>query len=346
MVTAGSGSDGLGNKMTAPSQRVKLNKTICLTILIFAAALLAGCGGGGGGGGGSASTTTGTLNGVVDRGAVARVSGAQAGRSALVTALASAQVTVATGGSTYLATANTSGYYQLTGIPAGNFIETTATSGSIILKAFANVAAGQTTTKNINARTTAAAMVYKQLTTGVASDISVIEDSTVITPVETEIETALAASTYNYNTVYSGTNCQTAVATLNSCIGSHSASMPTLGLAYPAPCASVSDVDFRADTFYIEISFADTFVMNTSTLNVTLKMDNGAAQDITSYFQAVSSTALRSTGLYAFNRTLFVLASNDHSRMMKITVSMKDMGGNSGTANAAFTVYPVAPPSQ
>jgi len=336
-----------GIKMIASTAHVKLNKTICLTILIFAAAaLLAGCGGGGGGGGGAAAPTTGTINGVVDRGAVARVSGVQAGRSALVTPLASAQVTVATGGSTYMATANASGYFQITGIPAGNFIETTATAGTITLKAYADIGVGQTITKNINARTTAAAMVYKQLTTGVASDISVIENSTAITPVETEIENGLAASTYNYNTVYTGTNCQTAVADLNSCIGSHSTSKPTLGLAYPAACASVSDVDFRSDTFYIEISYSDTAAMNTSALSVTLKMDNDTAQDITSYFHAVSSTALRSTGLYVFNRTLFELPSNDHSRLMKITVSMKDMTGNTGTANAAFTVYPVAPPSQ
>lgn len=121
---------------------------------------------------------------------------------------------------------------------------------------------------------------------------------------------------------------------------------PTLAVAYPQSGALVSDVDFRNEAFYIQISYTDSSPVDMNSLNVTLKMDDDAAQDITSYFQKVNDTTIKSSGLYAFNRTLFELASNDHAREMTVNVTAKDTYKNAGSASGAFTVYPDSPPSQ
>lgn len=89
--------------------------------------------------------------------------------------------------------------------------------------------------------------------------------------------------------------------------------------------------------------------MDISSLVVTLKMDSGAAQDITSYFSKTSETAIQSSNLYQFTRTLFDLPSNTATRTMTVTVTIKSLQNATGTTTASFTVYPdlggLIPPS-
>ena len=118
---------------------------------------------------------------------------------------------------------------------------------------------------------------------------------------------------------------------------------PGLSVTQPRAGDQVSDVDFRAENFYIEITHAAP--LNMSSFSVHFSMDGGTAQDITSYFSDVNATTLRSGNLYQFTRTLFVLASNDHSRNMFVSVSAESTTGVAGTATRSFVVYPVAPPS-
>jgi len=86
--------------------------------------------------------------------------------------------------------------------------------------------------------------------------------------------------------------------------------------------------------------------MDFSSLSVTFKMDDGTAQNISQYFKQTYATTIRSNSLHDFIDTLFALSSNDVSRTMTVSVTLKDKSANKGTATASFIVYPAAPPSQ
>jgi hypothetical protein len=120
-------------------------------------------------------------------------------------------------------------------------------------------------------------------------------------------------------------------------------STPIVSLSSPTPTSSISDVDFRAESFDIRFSYSDTSAMDPSTLSVTLKMDNGAAQNISSYFSQTNSTTIQSSNIYQFTRTLFDLPSNTVSRTMTITASIRSQAGITGTTSSSFTVYPLSP---
>lgn len=311
---------------------------LLIGIITAALALICGCGGGGSG---PAPVTTGTLRGYVDMGAVAR----QAGRSAELTPMAAAQLTFAYASASYTAAADDNGYFQVE-LPPGDFIEVTAAKNNVSLKCFANVTLGQATTKNVNARTTAAAMVHKRLVAAGAAtpqSITTIENATIISPVETEVETGLVGGNYVYNTVYSGVNV-TAVINKIQAGGSFTDSTPPVAaLSYPAQSAEVSDVDFRAEAFYIQFSYSDANGLYTGAMRVTLSMDGGAAHDITNYFSLQNGTQIRSANLYQFTRTLFGLPSNNTARTMTVNLHAEDLSGNAAAATGTFTVYPLAP---
>ena len=116
--------------------------------------------------------------------------------------------------------------------------------------------------------------------------------------------------------------------------------VPSVSLASPAPGSTVSDVDFRAEAFAIQINYSNASAMNFSTLSVTLKMDNGAPQDITAYFSKTSETVIQSSNLNEFNQTLFVMSTNEVTRTMTVTVTIKSLENATGTTTASFTVYP------
>ncbi|MEW6203566.1 MAG: hypothetical protein AB1546_16450 [bacterium] len=118
---------------------------------------------------------------------------------------------------------------------------------------------------------------------------------------------------------------------------------PVVNMTVPAPNSSVSDVDFQSEAFYIQFSYNDASPIATGTLSVTMKMDNGAAQDITSYFSQTDSSSIKSSNLYNYTRTLFLLQANDTSRTITINATIQDSAQNTGTASASFTVYPVGP---
>lgn len=118
---------------------------------------------------------------------------------------------------------------------------------------------------------------------------------------------------------------------------------PSFTLASPAPNSSVSDLDFRAETFVIRFNYSNASAMNPGTLSVTMKMDNGSEQNITSYFSQTSATTIQSSNIYQFTRTLFDLPSNAVTRTMTLSASIKSQAGITGTSTASFTVYPVTP---
>ncbi len=303
-----------------------------------------GCGGGGGGTAAAGNPTTGSIRGYIDRGAVARVTG----RSGAVTPLA-ATVTVKSGAQIINYT-STNGYFDIPGITPGNFVEAVATSGSVTLKGYYNIAAGRTVTKNIDARTTAAGMIYEHVkgTANAPTDISNVENSGQIADVEAEIETALATQNYSYTTIFNGPTVAAVVSNINNGASLNDTTAPTLTITYyQTEPGKVVDVDFHSPTtFYIQIGYSDTQAMDFSSLSVTFKMDDGTAQNISQYFQQTNSTTIRSYGLHDFIDTLFALPSNDVSRTMTVSVSLKDKSANKGTATTSFIVYPAAPPSQ
>ncbi len=326
---------------------MKLTRIFLITgLLALSITAMNGCGGGGGGGGGTGggSPTTGAIRGYVDKGAVARV----AGRSAPVTPVA-ATITVKSGTQVVNYT-STNGYFDISGITPGNFVEVTATAGYIVLKGYFTIVAGQIVTKNIDSRTTAAGMIYEHVkdTTNAPTDISNVEDSGQIADVETEIETALAAQNYSYTSIYNGATVATVVNNINNGASLNDTTAPTLTITYyQTEPGKVVDVDFHSSTtFYIQIAYSDAGAMDFSSLNVTFKMDDGTAQDISQYFQQTNSTTVRSSGIDAFIDTLFALPTNDVARTMTVSVSLKDKSGNKGTATTSFIVFPAAPPSQ
>ena len=315
-----------------------------ITAILIMLVLLAGCGGGGGGGGTVA--TTGTLQGYVDQDTVARA----AGRGAGLSGISGATVTAVVNGTNYTDTADSNGYFQIAGVPAGSYIPVTATGGGITLKAYVNVTGGATTTKNLSARSTAAAMIYDKmvansLTASAPASPDIMDSSSLTPPVETEIETALSAGTFDYNTVLAGGNVSAAIARIQSGASFSDKTAPAVSLASPGAGVQISDVDFRSETFNLQMGYSDATPAYTSSLSVALSMDGGANQDITGYFSLADAATISSSDLYQFTRTLFDLPSNDTTRTMTLRMSVDDASGNKTIASWSFTVYPLAPPS-
>lgn len=270
-----------------------------------------------------------------------------AGRGAALQAVSGASVTIVAGGETAMKTTNPSGWFSASGLPAGNYAEATAVFSGNTMKAFYDIPAGGTASKNINSRSTAASMVYLQLKNqgkSTPSSISPIENLVLIEGVETEIETALQNSTYNYNTQYASASVQAVINRIDSGGSFSDTTAPSLSAQTPESGALVSDVDFRSENFSVVFIYFDSYPMYFSSLIATLKMDDGNPQDISSYLN-LDSTTISSDDIYEFNRTLFDLPSNDVSRTMTITISVEDMSGNTGAGSVQFTVYPVSPPS-
>jgi len=118
---------------------------------------------------------------------------------------------------------------------------------------------------------------------------------------------------------------------------------PVLTMSNPEPDGRVSDMDFHSGNFYMQFSYNDGSPMVISTLSVTMKMDTGSAQDITSYFSQTDSSTIKSSNLYNYTRTLFMLQTNDTSHSIAVTISIQDTAQNTGNTSAGFTVYPVGP---
>lgn len=310
-------------------------------IALFAL-IATGCGGGGGNGG--VATPTGSVQGYVDTGAVARI----AGRSAALTPVSGATIVASTGAR---ATSGNNGFFTLNGIPAGNYISITATKGSLTLKSYINVTAGTTITKNIDARTTAAGMIYEKLrdqslTASAPADPASIESSELASDIETEIETAINADSFNYSTVASGASVSEAVSRISSGGSLTDRTPPEITFSNPGSSTRISDVDFRDQAFFVQLGYSDAAPLHTGNLKITLSMDGGDETDVTSYFTQPDSASIKSNGFYQYTRTLFNLASNDEEHTITIRVTAEDASGNSQFAGWSFTVYPQAPPSQ
>lgn len=321
-----------------------MNKLVTFGTLCLFALISAGCGGGGGGTGNTAPTAAGSVQGYVDTGAAART----AGRSAAISPLAGASITTSTGAS---ATADGSGFFSITGIPAGNYISLTATKNNLSLRMYVNVTAGATITKNINARTTASSMIYEKLkdqnlTSSAPADPATIDTSPLTTDVKTEIEDAITAGTYNYGTAAAGASVTASVARISSGGSLSDRTPPALAFSSPGASSLVSDVDFRSETFNFLFGYSDSAPLHAASLKITLSMDSGAETDITEYFTQPDAASIQSGGIYQFTRTLFNLASNDKTRTMTINMTAEDASGNSQSVSWTFTVYPQAPPTQ
>lgn len=118
---------------------------------------------------------------------------------------------------------------------------------------------------------------------------------------------------------------------------------PVISMSSPTNGGRISDVDFRAETFNIQLSYSDTTPMIYSTFKATMKMDTGAAADISSYFGQVDASTVKSANLYQYTRTLFDLPTNDTSRTITISVQLNDSAGNTGRSTFTITVYPYGP---
>ena len=129
---------------------------------------------------------------------------------------------------------------------------------------------------------------------------------------------------------------------------------PSVTVARPSTGSSVSDVDFRSDAasgneFIVEVTYSDSSAMLANSLYVTMaiKLESdssyGAPQEITSYFTKVNDTTYRSSNLSQYTRTLFNLTTNDVTRNVRISATLKDSASNSGTGISEIRVYPVSP---
>jgi len=317
---------------------------VVVALLCMAAAIFSpGCGGGGSGGG---SSSPGSYSGYVDTGAVARQ--AIADRSAGLTGLGGASVSFA--GQTY--TANDSGRFSFADIEPGNYYEATAVKDSITLKGYVNISSGQAKTKNINARTTAAAMAYGRLVSegllgGIPTSPETIEYSALISGVESEIEAALGNGSYDFNTVLNGANVAQVVSRIRAGGSFSDTTSPQLTFSYPGEDAAKSDLEFQDESFYLEFGYSDSGApMYGSTLSVTFTMEGEQARDITEYFSAVDATTIRSTDLDQFTGSLFNFTQYDQTHEMTVSVSIEDASGNRGSITGTFSVYPSGPPQQ
>ncbi len=119
---------------------------------------------------------------------------------------------------------------------------------------------------------------------------------------------------------------------------------PGLSFTSPASATQMSDVDFRAETFYIEIKH--TAALRSGSLVVNFSMDGGTPTNIASYFSEYNSTTLRTNSqFYNFTRSLFDLATNDSTRRMTVNASANSSDGGSGSATPLyFEVLPAAAP--
>ena len=120
---------------------------------------------------------------------------------------------------------------------------------------------------------------------------------------------------------------------------------PALTITSPATGASMADSVFWANSFQITLKYEDASEMDMASLAVTMKMDNGASQSINQYFSKQDSTTIISANISQFTHTLFDIQSNDQTRTITVTASIKDAKGNQSTSpTATITITPVAQP--
>ncbi|HOO55333.1 MAG TPA: hypothetical protein PLN69_00815 [bacterium] len=122
--------------------------------------------------------------------------------------------------------------------------------------------------------------------------------------------------------------------------------VPVISMNNPSPQSSISDVEFRAETFYIEFDIYDTSTLVESSKQISFKMDDGTAVDVTDRFTMTDSNTIKSNGdFYTYTRTLFDLATNDQTRHITVSVSIMDYAENEGGFTGSFNVYPTDMPA-
>ncbi|MFA6448579.1 MAG: hypothetical protein WCX65_03840 [bacterium] len=120
---------------------------------------------------------------------------------------------------------------------------------------------------------------------------------------------------------------------------------PILSLSAPAPNSTIPDISFATDSFYVQLNYSSQDPMQFSSLAVTMKMDSGSAQNITSYFTKVNETTIKSVNLIQFIRTLRDWPTNDAPRTITIAAAIRDYHSNIGGTTSSFIVSPQeAPP--
>lgn len=123
---------------------------------------------------------------------------------------------------------------------------------------------------------------------------------------------------------------------------------PVINLTSPTPLAEITDTTFAADDFYVQFSYAseNQDQMRLETLAVTMKLDSGTAQNITSYFQKVDDSTIKSVNLDSYILNMYEWPTNTATHTITIVASIKDYHYNLGATTTTFIVKPVedAPP--
>jgi len=326
--------------MTAAIKRTV--PSVFMAAMVVLSALCGGCGGGGGGSGGGGADTGG-IAGYVDSGSVARIHD----RNAVLAGVGSTGVTAVSGSSEYTTQADPGGYFTISGITPGSYIRVYADYGNTYLAGYYTVTAGRTTTKNVDARSTAAAIVYQRLSAAsmsAPSNPSTIEASRLIRDLESGIEAALQASTYNYSTSYSSAAAQEVIRKVQNGGQFSDLTAPEIEISFSEdmPGDQISDVSFRGRDFDIIATYSDSVQMDFSALAATISMDGGTEGDISAYFSKIDESTVRSNDIYEYTRNMFDLPTNDTPRTMTVSISLEDMSGNTGSASYQFVVYPLA----
>lgn len=116
---------------------------------------------------------------------------------------------------------------------------------------------------------------------------------------------------------------------------------PGLSISKPVADSTIPDVDFiNASKFSVVIDHSA--ALKTGSLYVTMKSNNSAAQDITSYFTETNSTTYTSSNITQFcSQLIGDIAANTENRTITITATARSKSGVEGSASVVFYVYPV-----
>jgi hypothetical protein len=310
--------------------------------------LISSCGGGGGAGGGSA-ISKGSLRGYVQVPDSANLKIAREASRSAAKGLAGVRVIINTASGAYTTFTDNTGQFGFNALPVGDFTEVIASTGTVLMKMYVPIESAKTTSKNLNAVTTAAAIVYEKLESKnkAPSSIQEVENSNLIKGLITEAETSLINGTYNYDSLKNSQTVSDILDRIEAGASLSDTTPPVVTIITPASGSKVLDSDFVSDKFTVKISYEDEKSVPDSLASpITATLQFGSNAPITiplTYFGNIPASLtfdIQTTPLNALTSPLIDITSNLTTFTATITVSITDLSNNTGIATSTFTIVP------